>query len=1210
MPTSRVFISYAHDTPEHERVVADFWVFLRQCGVDARLDVYAAQFPQDWPLWMETEITAADFVLMIASPAYRRRSGAEAAPGEGRGVQWEARLIRDAVYSDQEAGGKRFLPVVLPGRSAEELPVWAAPASHTYYTVTSYTPAGVEPLLRYLTDQTQPMPPLGELVRFDQTPPAAPSTPPTAAVFRALQTDILVSLTRDSDQTVTVSTEVDRVLSGKTTIEWPPVPLDVLNAVAALTPTQAAQKLRQTGQQLARVVWSDATLTQLSRLLAGRLIEQAVGLTVVGPADLLQTLPVELLWLPDAAEPICLEPGVTVCRRLADAPRQTPVVLPGPVKLLAAVAAPEGLRPLDVEADMQAVLDATQESARKGQLRILELAHPDLITSTLEDDRFHVLHLSAHGNADQVWLETDDGQPLPVDAEQLLRSLRRAGQPIPLVVLSSCSKMDTDHPGLAANLVAQGADRVIAMQASVTDVYATELTGLLYTNLVKHPAWTVAHSLADARHQAEQRRRHADSQRPPRRPEWPLATLWTAAGDAPLVDPALPKEPLKRPPEFPQGGQVRQLRLGELIGRRAEVRQAMAVFRRRPAAKDRHGSVGGVILTGLGGIGKTAIAGRLTQRLRDDGWMIAVHEGAWNPAALFTAVTQALEPTDMEAARVLGDGSREDAERLDVVAQSLARCRLLILFDDFEQNLSLVSDGSDGMVAFRDDEAGGSVLGDTIRALTETAARNDGGGGVLVTSRYPLPDQAGLFLARIEVPPLSNAELGRLFLRLPALRELSRADWVLLHSTIGGHPRLVYFVDALLRGGRSNLPEITASLNQLARDLEITLGEDQAELPAAVRTALILGSQNILLKQLLDQLTADERAILNQAQVCRMALPPADLALAVQLHQPPPTEPFTTAVNRLRDLTLLLPGPDIEVIPALREMLAEGLPSDTLTTLHSHAIALHQARAQAGFFSLYDAVDPPYHLAAVGQTEDAAELIAQIATRQLDGTLQRLSYLTETIPALPKDDRSWAVAAEVLTDAHTDLGDTTAARAISEDIHRQNKRRAEIDPGNAGWQRDLSVSHDRLGDLAVAAGDGSGARAHYEAALAISERLAGSDPGNAGWQRDLSISHERLGNLAVAAGDGSGARAHYEAALAIRERLAEADPGNAGWQRDLSISHNKLGDLAVAAGDGSGARAHYEKGLAIAERLVQIDPGNVEWQRDLSRLRSRLENLD
>ena len=68
-------------------------------------------------------------MLVVASPAYRQRAEGDAGPGEGRGVQWEARLIRDLFYADQEAGMRRFVPVVLPGGSAEDIPLWLAPAS-------------------------------------------------------------------------------------------------------------------------------------------------------------------------------------------------------------------------------------------------------------------------------------------------------------------------------------------------------------------------------------------------------------------------------------------------------------------------------------------------------------------------------------------------------------------------------------------------------------------------------------------------------------------------------------------------------------------------------------------------------------------------------------------------------------------------------------------------------------------------------------------------------------------------------------------------------------------------------------------------------------------------------------------------------------------------------------------------------------------------
>ena len=72
--------------------------------------------------------------------------------------------------------------------------------------------------------------------------------------------------------------------------------------------------------------------------------------------------------------PLGLQPGVSVCRRPASAARgggegsvpggvlPAPAGLPGPLKVLAAVAAPDETKTdnfsLDVEAEMQAVLDA------------------------------------------------------------------------------------------------------------------------------------------------------------------------------------------------------------------------------------------------------------------------------------------------------------------------------------------------------------------------------------------------------------------------------------------------------------------------------------------------------------------------------------------------------------------------------------------------------------------------------------------------------------------------------------------------------------------------------------------------------------------------------------------------------------------------------------------------------------------------------------
>jgi hypothetical protein len=44
-------------------------------------------------------------------------------------------------------------------------------------------------------------------------------------------------------------------------------------------------------------------------------------------------------------------------------------------------------------------------------------------------------------------------------------------------------------------------------------------------------------------------------------------------------------------------------------------------------------------------------------------------------------------------------------------------------------------------------------------------------------------------------------------------------------------------------------------------------------------------------------------------------------------------------------------------------------------------------------------------------------------------------------------------------------------------------------PGNAEWQRDLSISHERIGDVQRAQGDLPAAVASYRASYGISERL-------------------------------------------------------------------------------------------------------------------------
>ena len=229
-----------------------------------------------------------------------------------------------------------------------------------------------------------------------------------------------------------------------------------------------------------------------------------------------------------------------------------------------------------------------------------------------------------------------------------------------------------------------------------------------------------------------------------------------------------------------------------------------------------------------------------------------------------------------------------------------------------------------------------------------------------------------------------------------------------------------------------------------------------------------------------------------------------------------------------------------------------------------------------------------------------------------DGAVERAgaAFRDALAVALRGDDQSRvALCHDRIGDVQQAQGDLAAALTSYQASLAIAERLAKADPGNAGWQRDLSVSHNNIGDVQQAQGDLAAALTSYQASLAIAERLAKADPGNAGWQRDLSVSQDNIGDVQQAQGDLAAALASYQASLAIRERLAKADPGNAGWQRDLSVSHNKIGDVQQAQGDLAAALTSYQASLAIRERLAQADPGNAGWQRDLSTAQEKIGDV-
>ena len=71
--------------------------------------------------------------------------------------------------------------------------------------------------------------------------------------------------------------------------------------------------------------------------------------------------------------------------------------------------------------------------------------------------------------------------------------------------------------------------------------------------------------------------------------------------------------------------------------------------------------------------------------------------------------------------------------------------------------------------------------------------------------------------------------------------------------------------------------------------------------------------------------------------------------------------------------------------------------------------------------------------------------------------------------------------------------------------------------------------------------DLDGALTAFRVSLAVMRRLGQDDPSNAGWQRDLSVSHNKMGDARLAQSDLGSALQAYQASLTVRERLALAN---------------------------------------------------------------------
>lgn len=117
----KIFISYSHDSQEHQDKVLVISNKLRSEGIDCILDQYEDSPPEGWPRWMDKNIRIADYVLMICTEDYYKRVMGLEKEGVGLGVKWEGNLIYQHLYN-LGALNHRFIPVLFNDGSKKHIP--------------------------------------------------------------------------------------------------------------------------------------------------------------------------------------------------------------------------------------------------------------------------------------------------------------------------------------------------------------------------------------------------------------------------------------------------------------------------------------------------------------------------------------------------------------------------------------------------------------------------------------------------------------------------------------------------------------------------------------------------------------------------------------------------------------------------------------------------------------------------------------------------------------------------------------------------------------------------------------------------------------------------------------------------------------------------------------------------------------------------------
>nr|MDZ8047224.1 tetratricopeptide repeat protein [Nostoc sp. DedQUE02] len=820
--------------------------------------------------------------------------------------------------------------------------------------------------------------------------------------------------------------------------------------------------------------------------------------------------------------------------------------------------------------DVKPVLDFEGEEAR-----ILEATKRQPLALTVEEsgclselgylvdgydrDYFDVLHLTGHATLQdgqpRFITETATGEANYASAGDIAQELQFR---LPkLIFLSGCRTGQAGNsgsvPSMAEELLKSGAKAVLGWGQKVLDPDATAAAAALYQELSAGKQITEAVACT---YQALIKNKARD---------WHLLRLY-AAGNLPssLVTPLRTRRRKPAPPPsvstqfLDPAGKVKVPTRESFVGRRRQLQSCLRVLS-QPSDKV------GVLIHGMGGLGKSSLAARLCDRLPNFERVVWV--GRIDEASLVNRLTEKLD--DDEQRKRLQDYDEELRFRLRRVFQQLhedAKPFLLVL-DDFEVNLEtspptpLRSKEGSQVPPFPGREGGLGGLGrlqpeaaEVLKALVWAIKENFTSHRIIITCRYDFEFTQLQYFHKQPLDALQGADLQKKFNRLTAFNTKSQVDEALklqAQKLADGNPRLLEWLDKILQ---NTTVDVAAILNRLAAD------------PVELR-------EQVLAEALLEQMDTTMREMLSWGLVFELPVPRE--ALAAVSENIPNLEHY---INRAVALGLL----EVSYDEALRvpRILPVQLAGDGEVLYEQAAEVLYRLWWETNIATEEQCLEI-HRLALQGKVDKIAVEMAK-----LTGLWINQSRFREAVQLC----KSTLEICEVYLVLHNLA---RSYQALGEVSKAQEYYQKALDSCLVEDKKEKAAIFNNLGILKADRGKIEEAITFYQQSLALNEQI-GDVQGQA-------TTLNNLGTLKADRGKIEEAIALYEQSLTFNEQIGDV--------KTKAATLNNLGYLKADRGKIEEAITIYQQSLAIKEQIGDVQ-GQATTLNNLGMLKANRGEID